>query len=118
MVAAAERPGGPRGRQPAQCVVEQLDGVERGQGPVVHVAGYETTSTASLRTTSTRWSRKAAWAPTAPTRWNERPRCQSEVCRILTRATLGTVTDNADDPDGVACAVRVGAPASVARLIR
>ena len=37
---------------------------------------------------SSRWSTKAAWASSSPSRWKDRPRCQSEVCRILTPPTL------------------------------
>ena len=43
----------------------------------------------SARTTSTRWSTKAAWASSSPTRWNERPRCQSEVWRMRTARRVG-----------------------------
>ena len=32
------------------------------------------------RTTPTSWSMKARWASSMPTPWNDRPRCQSEVC--------------------------------------
>ena len=65
---------------------EQLDGVGGGQGAVVDVTETRTASTPSARTVSTRWSTNAAWAPSSPTWWNERPRCQSEVWRNRTPA--------------------------------
>src|SRR3954451_18974832 len=46
-----------------------------------------TRSPRSASITPIRWSTNVAWCSSMPTRWNERPRCQSEVWRIRTRRT-------------------------------
>ncbi len=69
--------------EPVQRVVEQLDRGERRHRPVVHVPDTTTASTSRSRTVETRWPMNSACAPSMPTRWKDRPRCQSEVCRIL-----------------------------------
>jgi hypothetical protein len=52
-----------------------------------------TRSTASFSTVSSRWSTNDACESSRPSRWNERPRCQSEVWRMRTRKTLCRCTD-------------------------
>ena len=76
--------------EPGQRLVEQGHRVDPRQGPVVDVTGDQDASTL-LGTRPPRPGGRGtrAWASSRPTRWNERPRCQSEVWRIRTAPTLG-----------------------------
>ena len=80
----------PRGGQPGERLVGQRVRRRRGAGRGRRRRRRPPRGRpAPASTTSTRWSTKAAWCSSMPTRWNERPRCQSEVWRIRTGPTLG-----------------------------
>ena len=66
---------------PHQGVVQQADDVDPGQGAVVDVAGDQDDVDGLVPDDGmTSWSMKARWASSIPTPWNDRPKCQSEVC--------------------------------------
>lgn len=66
-----------------QGLVEQFHGGEGGTALSYTSPETSTASTSRARTVSTRCARNPAWASSMFTRWNDRPRCQSDVCSSL-----------------------------------